>query len=64
MESKIKGHRPGVKWPKAADKKEWETINHDLTNILELQVGTAEKNLEKIGNIIYKYGEVHFGVKE
>ena len=29
-EEKIKGHRPSVKWPKAVEKKEWETINNDL----------------------------------
>ncbi|XP_061105463.1 olfactory receptor 1F1-like [Conger conger] len=60
--SKIKGHRPSVKWPKAVEKREWETVNNDLTKILEQQVGTAEKKLERMGDIIYHYGEEHFGV--
>ncbi|KAJ8397350.1 hypothetical protein AAFF_G00438990 [Aldrovandia affinis] len=56
-EDKIKGHRPSVKWPKAVEKKEWETINNDLTKILGQQGGTAEKKLERMGDIIYHYGE-------
>ena len=63
-EEKIKGHRPTVKWPKAVEKREWETINNDLTKILEQQVGTAEKKLERMGDIIYHYGEERFGVNE
>lgn len=61
-EEKIKGHRPSVKWPRAVDKKEWETINNDLRKILEQQTGTAEKKLERMGDIIYCYGEERFGV--
>ncbi len=61
-EDKITGHRPGVKWPKAVEKRVWETINNDLKKILEQQVGTAEKKLERIGDIIYHYGEERFGV--
>ena len=63
-EEKIKGHRASVKWPKAVEKKEWESINNDLIKILEQQVGTAEKKLEKMGDIIYHYGEERFGVNE
>ncbi|KAJ8392682.1 hypothetical protein AAFF_G00073560 [Aldrovandia affinis] len=63
-EDKIKGHRPSVKWPKAIEKKEWETINNDLTKILEQQGGTAEKKLERMGDIIYHYGEEGFGVSK
>ena len=51
-----------MKWPKAVEKREWETVNNDLTKILEQQVGTAEKKLENIGDIIYHYGEERFGV--
>lgn len=32
-ENKTKGHRPSVKWPKAVEKREWETVNNDLTKI-------------------------------
>ncbi len=53
-----------MKWPKAVEKREWETVNHDLTTILEQQVGTAEKKLEGMGNIIYQYGEECFRVHE
>ncbi|KAJ8414647.1 hypothetical protein AAFF_G00038490 [Aldrovandia affinis] len=63
-EDKTKGHRPSVKWPKAVEKKEWETINNDLTKILEQQGGTAEKKLERMGDIIYHYGEERFGVSK
>ena len=63
-EEKIKGHRPSVKWPKAVEKREWETVNNDLTKILEQQVGTAEKKLERMGHIIYHYGEERFGVNK
>ncbi|KAL6475304.1 hypothetical protein MHYP_G00163440 [Metynnis hypsauchen] len=60
-EGKIKGHRPGVKWPKAVEKREWESVNNDLTKLLEQQVGTADKKLERMGDI-YHYREEHFGV--
>ena len=63
-EEKIKGHRPSVKWPKAVEKREWETFNNDLTKILEQQVRTAEKKLERMGHIIYHYGEERFGVNK
>lgn len=53
-----------MKWPKAVEKKEWEMVNGDLTKILEQQVGTAEKKLERMGDIIYHYGEKRFGVIE
>lgn len=51
-----------VKWPKAVEKREWEAVNNNLTKILEQQVGTAEKKLERMGDIIYHYGEEHFKV--
>ncbi|KAJ8010151.1 hypothetical protein DPEC_G00072000 [Dallia pectoralis] len=59
-ERKISGYRPSVKWPKAVEKREWETVNNDLTKILEHQVGTADKWLERVGDIIYHYGEERF----
>ncbi|KAJ8016038.1 hypothetical protein DPEC_G00002980 [Dallia pectoralis] len=61
-ERKISGYRPSVKWPKAVEKREWETVNNDLTKILEQQVSTADKRLERMGDIIYHYGEERFGV--
>lgn len=61
---KIKGRRSSVKWPKAVEKKEWETVNNLLTKILEQQVCTAEKKLEGMVDIIYHYGEERFGVIE
>lgn len=63
-EKKIEGRKPGVKWPKAVNKKEWETINSDLTQILEQQVGTVAEMLERMGGIIYNYGEEHFRVEK
>lgn len=53
-----------VKWPKAVDKKEWETVNRDLTQILEEQGGTTQEKLERMGDIIYSYGEEHFGANK
>lgn len=35
-------------------KREWETANHDLTKVLEQQIGTAEEKLKNIGDIIYQ----------
>ena len=64
MERKMEGHKPSVKWPKSVDKKEWETINRDLTQILEQLTGTAERKLERMGDVIYNYGEERFGVKK
>lgn len=40
----------------------WETVNNNLIKILEQQVGTAEKKLERIGDIIYHYGAERFEV--
>lgn len=45
-----------VKWPKS-NSKEWETINTDLSLILNNIKGSAEKKLEKMGDLIYSYGE-------
>lgn len=58
-------HRPRLKgWPKAVEKQEWETVNNDLTKILEQQVGTATVKLESMGDIIYHYGVELFGVQQ
>lgn len=62
-EEKIQGHRPSVKWPKTVEKREWEIVVNDLTKILEQQVGTAEKKLKRMGNLIYHYREERFRVK-
>lgn len=64
LDVKIKGHKPGVKWPKAVEKKEWETVNSDLIHILEQQGGTAEERLERMGDTIYSYGEKQFRVSK
>ncbi len=52
-----------VKWPKS-NSKEWETINTDLSLILSHIKGSAKKKLEKMGDLIYSYGEERCGVKE
>lgn len=61
---RLPGYRLPVKWPGAAEKKLWETVNNDLTLSLEQLRGTVEKKLEKMGNIIYEYGAERFGVLE
>lgn len=61
-EDKIKGHRLSLKLPKAVKRREWKTANQDVTKVLEPQVGTAEEKLENISDIIYHYGQEHFGV--
>lgn len=45
------------------EKREWEII-YNLTKILEQQEGSAEKKLERMGDIIYNYGEKCFGVNK
>lgn len=45
VEKKMAGRRPPIKWLKAAEKKEWQTINSDLTSISEQQLGSVEKSL-------------------
>lgn len=52
-----------MKWPKP-NSKEWETINTDLSLILNNIKGSAEKKLEKIGDLIFSYEEEKCGVKE
>ena len=59
----IQGHRPQVKWPKSSSKKEWATIDADLTKILDRIRGTVEKKLEKMGDMIYSYGAERFKTK-
>ncbi len=59
----MQGRKPLVKWPKS-NSKEWETINTDLSLILGNIKGSAEKKLEKMGDLIYSYGEEKCGVKE
>lgn len=53
MEKKISGNKPRVKWPGASEKKEWETINRDLTSVLQSMSSTVERKLDKMGDIIY-----------
>ena len=63
MEKNIQGHRPQVKWPKSSSKKEWATIDTDLSNILDELSGTVVKKLERMGDLIYSYGAGRFGSK-
>lgn len=46
-----------------SSKKEWATINADLTNILGRLRGTVDKKLEKMGDLIYSFGAERFGLK-
>lgn len=64
VEKKMPGRRPQVKWPSAAQRKLWETINTDLSTALEQLKGTAERKLESMGDVIYHYGMERFGVLE
>lgn len=64
MEKNIQGHRPQVKWPKSGSKKDWATINADLSKVLDGFRGTAQKKLGKMSDMIYSYGEERFGTKE
>ena len=53
----MNGHRPGVRWPGAAEGRTWEDVNSDLFSSLGQLKGTAESKLEKMGDIIYSYGK-------
>lgn len=64
LEKNIQGHRPQVKWPKSNSKKEWAKIDADQIKILDGTRGTAEKKLEKMGDMIYSYGAERFGTKK
>ena len=61
---KMSGHKPGVRWPGAAEGRTWEVVNSDLVSILGRPKGTAESKLEKMGDIIYSYGKERFGIVE
>ena len=63
LERKISGNKPRVKWPGASEKKQWETINRDLTSVLQRMSGTVERKLDKMGDIIYSYGAERYGVR-
>ena len=63
-EKSINGLRKKVKWPKSCSKNEWATIDTDLTARLECLKGPAVRKLDRIGDIIYEYGEEMFGVVE
>jgi len=64
IERRLVGHRPRVKWPAAADKKQWEAIDSDLSLTLEQLKGTVEKKLESMGDIIHQYEAERFGIQE
>ena len=63
-ETKILGRKPLIKWPKSCEKKMWDSINTDISKLLEQLRGTAIKKLEKMGEMIYSYGAEHFGITE
>lgn len=63
-ERKTIGSRPRVKWPGALQKKEWESINADLTIAMEGMRGTFEKKLNSMGDLIYDYGVERYGVEK
>ena len=44
-----------IKWPKSHSKAEWVEINTELCVIMNRLRRTAEKKLEKMGNLIYEY---------
>lgn len=51
-----------MNWPGACEKGIWATVNSDLRGALERLKGTVERKVEKMGGLIYKYGEGRFGV--
>ena len=57
-------HRAKIRWPRANNGKEWETVNRDLSVSLSRLRGNAVDKLEKMGEIIYSYGAERFGVHE
>lgn len=63
-ENKIQGQKPDIKWPKSCAKKEWETIDTDISKLLGQLRGTAIKKHERMGDLIYSYGAEHFGIAE
>lgn len=63
-ETRIQGRKPLIKWPKSCEKKVWETVNEDISKLLEHLKGTAEKKLGKMGELIYNYGAERFGTAE
>ncbi len=63
-ENKIQGRKPQVRWPKSCEKKEWKTIDTDISNLLGQLRGTVVKKLEWMGDLIYNYGAERFGTAE
>ena len=53
--------RPRVKLSGASDKKEWKTINADLTLIFKRLESNVERKLDKIEGIICRYGSERHG---
>jgi len=63
-ENKIQRRKTQVKWPKSCEKKEWETIDTDISNLWGQLMGSAVKKLERMGDLIYNYGTQCFGMAE
>ena len=42
----------------------WDSVNTDISKVLEQLRGTAIKKLEKMGGLIYNYGAERFGITE
>ena len=63
-ENKIQGQKPQVRWPKSCEKKEWETTDTDISNLLGQLRGAAVKKLERMGDLINNYGAERFGTAE
>ncbi|RXN17451.1 hypothetical protein ROHU_008023 [Labeo rohita] len=64
IENKIQGRKPQVRWPKSCERKEWETIDTDISNLLGQLRGTVVRKLERMGDLIYNYGVERFGMVE
>lgn len=53
-----------MKWPKSSCKKEWATVNADLSKIMDAICRTVEKKLVKMSGLIYFCGAERSVTKE
>lgn len=62
---KISGNKPQVKWPGASEKTQRETINRDLTSVLQGMSGTVERKRNNTGDILYSdRAELYGGMEQ
>ncbi|KAI3368020.1 hypothetical protein L3Q82_026848, partial [Scortum barcoo] len=61
-ERKIQGRRPPIKWLKSHERREWESVNSDLCGFLDQLKGPADRKLDKMGELIYSYGDERIGI--